>query len=108
MAEDEKASGGGGPDDLSRYPGQFLRIQGFISLVFCMALGLTLSIFFLIFRWGWITMPSQDVVNFVSGSPWNLLSAFAFGFVGGTLFSGFYNMVVVRRINLFGIDRMTN
>ncbi len=108
LAEDEKGSGGGGPDDPYRHQGVLMRMQGFIAIVFGMALGLTLVVFFLIFRWGWITAPTTIVAAFVGGPFWNLLASFAFGFIAGTLFSAFYNLLVFRRINLFGLDRMMN
>lgn len=105
MPEPSHSGGGGGPDDEQQYEGHLMRMQGFIALVFGMALGLTLMILFLIFRWNWISSPTAGVRIFVNGTWWNLLSTFTIGFISGTMFAAFHNLLIFRRTNLFGLDR---
>jgi len=53
IAADEdgsSAGGGGGPDVENRFPERVLRSHGFLALAFGFALGLTLMIFFGLFR----------------------------------------------------------
>jgi len=100
-------SGGGGPDDGARtLESAAGRSQGYLTVAFGFALGLTLMVFFGIFRaYPGLISEFRALRDFVGGEidP-NLWLSFLFGFVGGTLISGVYNMLVVRRLNLFGLE----
>ncbi|MBN2009548.1 hypothetical protein JW960_09415 [candidate division KSB1 bacterium] len=99
--DNTRGGSGGGPDDDSNYLAQTVRVYGFSAIAFGFALGLTFLIFFGLFRlWG---APSTHITAFVSKINPNLWLCFIAGFVGGTLISGIYNLLMVRRINLFGL-----
>ncbi len=99
--EGSSSSGGGGPDDPTRNPAIVRRSQGFLALAFGLALGLSLMVFFAVFHFyhapidAW--QPFFDLVK-----P-NLWLTFLYGFVGGSLIAGFYNMLVIRRLQFFGL-----
>lgn len=106
MAESSGKSGGG-PDDPTRLEQVTVRSQGFLMIAFGIALGLTLMILFGVFR----QFPSL-VTDFEDLHKWvttasinpNLWMSFVIGFVAGTLLSGIYNILVVRRLNLLGLE----
>jgi hypothetical protein len=50
--------------------------------------------------------PSQGVKDLVDQLLW--WQVFLFGFFGGTLISAIYNLLVLRRLNLFGLDSGTD
>ena len=92
---------GPNPDDPTRGPGAILRSQGFLLLAFGFALGLCLMVFFGIFhRFGAPIAAWQPFFNQVNPNLW---VTFLYGFIGGTVVSGIYNVLVVRRLNLFGL-----
>lgn len=99
-------SGGGGPDDGARtLESAGGRSQGYLAVAFGLALGLTLMVFFGIFRaFPGLISEFRALQEFVAAVYPNLWLSFVFGFVGGTLISAIYNMLVVRRLNLFGLE----
>jgi len=99
-------SGGGGPDDGARtLESAAGRSQGYLTVAFGVALGLTLMVFFGIFRaYPGLISEFRALRDFVGAINPNLWLSFLFGFIGGTLISGVYNMLVVRRLNLFGLE----
>ncbi len=100
--EQEGASaGGGGPEDDPRSPRLALRSQGLLTLAFGFALGIALIALFLLITW---LRPTVMLPTFSSDTLLNLLFLFLFGFISGTLISGIYNLLVVRRLNLFGLE----
>ncbi len=104
ISPDESSVGsGGGPDDPTRLSGFIQRSQGFLLLAFGFALGLCLMAFFGIFR-RFGAPPIAGLQEFVAQVNPNLWLTFLYGFVGGTVFSGIYNVLVVRRLNLFGLE----
>ncbi len=46
-----------------------------------------------------------DFISLSSENLLNLFYTFLFGFIVGTVISGIYNVLVFRRLNLFGIDK---
>jgi hypothetical protein len=92
-------TGGGGPEDDHRSPQAFLRTQGLLALAFGFALALALVIFFWLIR---AFPPTAEVGNFFR--QFNLWFIFLFGLIVGTIMSGVYNLLVVRRLNLFGLE----
>jgi len=96
--EESTGGHGGGPEDDPRFPRGSFRVQGYLSVAFGFALGLTFLAFFGILK---IISAPPAFVNFFGLDP---LPTFIFGFVGGTLFSLVYNILVVRRLNLFGLE----
>ncbi|NIR52817.1 MAG: hypothetical protein GWN00_37970 [Aliifodinibius sp.] len=91
---------GGGPEDDPRFPRVAFRAQGFMSVAFGFALGLTFLAFLGILHI--IKLPTDALEPFIaSANPWLI---FIFGFIAGTLISGIYNILVIRRLNLFGLE----
>ncbi|MDZ7260954.1 MAG: hypothetical protein ONB05_02385 [candidate division KSB1 bacterium] len=101
--EDRPPDPGDGPEDDPRFPARTLRSHGFLALAFGFALGLTLMIFFGLFRA--FGAPTSGLADFVSRVNPNLWLSFLCGFIGGTLISAIYNFLIFRRLNLFGLDR---
>lgn len=99
---ESSARGGGGPDDPTRVSEFIQRSQGFLLLAFGFALGLCLMVFFGIFNRFGAPIPAwQPFFNQVNPNLW---LTFLYGFIGGTVVSGIYNILVVRRLNLFGLE----
>lgn len=103
QADEEAGKGGGGPDEDTRYPQRTLRSHGFLSIAFGFALGLTLVIFFALFRI--YDQPPFGLKDWVARAHPNLWFTFLGGFIGGTLVAAIYNLLIFKRINLFGLDR---
>lgn len=103
ISADTTRSGPPPPDDPTRDTPFILRSQGFLLLAFGFALGLCLMVFFGIFyRFG--APPIAGLQDFVAQVNPNLWLTFLYGFIGGTVVSGIYNVLVVRRLNLFGLE----
>ena len=96
--------GGGGPEGEGQSSNDIIRSQGLLSMAFGFALGIALVVFYLII---YLANLSPAILNIVPGSSLaiHLVSCFLTGFICGTIFSIIYNLLVVRRFNLFGIDR---
>lgn len=106
-ADETGGQGGGGPDDPTRVARFVIRSQGFLMLAFGIALGLTCMVFFEVFhilRESEFIKPFTGLQEFIKELNPNIWLSFAFGFVGGTVLSGIYNILVVRRLNLFGLE----
>jgi hypothetical protein len=105
ISPEEQSKTGGGDDPNNPFPTPTLAQQGLLVLAFGFALGLTLIIFFMLFKFsGWTSLP-KIVEDWVANTHPNLWISFLIGFIGGTLLAGIYNFLIFRRINLFGLDR---
>lgn len=89
-------------EDDPRTPKIILRSQGLLALAYGVALGLTFMIFFGFFRL--IGTPSGALSLFVADLRLNLWMSFIYGFIGGVAIAVVYNILVVRRLNLFGLE----
>ena len=96
--------GGGGPEGEGQSGNGVVRSHGVLSLAFGFAVGVALLVLYLII---YLANLSTAVVNLLPGPSllMNLLICFVVGFVGGTIISVIYNLLIVRRLNLFGLDR---
>lgn len=95
--------GGGGHDIDAQFPARQLQSHGFIALAFGFALALTLSIFFIIFKF--IRPVPFGLENWLD-KPWpNLAITFLIALVVGTLIAAIYNMLIFHRLNMFGLGR---
>ena len=103
IAPEGTGQGGGGPEDEPRSRARTIQSNGFLVLAFGFALGLTLMLFFLLFRV--FGAPFTDLTNFVQKINPNLWLSFLAGFIGGTLVSAIYNLLLFRRLTLFGLDK---
>ena len=97
--------GGGGPDEDLRFRSIQIRSHGFVALAFGVALGLTLAILFVV-----IYAFEPDVPKITEwahkGRPiFKFFLCFLYGIIAGTLISGIYNMLVFRKLNIFGLER---
>jgi len=119
--------GGGGPEDDARDAINNLRSYGFIAAWFGLALGITLVILYLmllalkpqgpleklypegVVKINQISAPAApDTDNSSRSLVTNLAYIFIFGFAAGTLIAVIYNVLVVKRINLFGLESNLN
>jgi hypothetical protein len=101
--EKHGSSGGRGPepeDELSRQQ-TVLRTQGFLALAFGFALGVTMMVFFCLFRV--LGAPTAGLQSFVMQINPNLWLSFIYGFVGGTLLAVIYNLLAINHAQLFGL-----
>ena len=65
-------------------------------------MGIAFMIFFGMLR---LFSPTGAVADFISQVNPNLWLSFLFGFVGGSVMAGIiYNVLVLRRLNLFGLE----
>ncbi len=103
-AEGQSSGGspGGGPEDDPNFRGVALRAQGLLTLACGFALGIAFMLFFWLIRsFGTPTGVVRDFVDHVNPNLW---FSFLLGFLGGTLLAAVYNLLVVRRVNLFGLE----
>jgi hypothetical protein len=100
--EESTPKPGGGPEDDPGFPRVALRSQGLLTLAFGFALGVAFMLLFWFIRT--FGAPIGAVADFVSQINPNLWLSFLYGFVGGTVMSAIYNYLVVRRLNLFGLE----
>ena len=95
-------TGGGPPEDDPSFPGVALRSQGLLTLAVGLAMGVTfMLLFWLIRAYGTPTGVVRDFVMHINPNIW---FSFLLGFLGGTLLAAIYNLLVVRRLNLFGLE----
>jgi hypothetical protein len=96
--------GGGGPEGEGQSGNDINRSQGLLSLAFGFAFGIALLVFYLIIYLGNF---SPVILNMIPGFSLliHLIICFVVGFICGTLISVIYNLIIVRRFNLFGVDR---
>jgi hypothetical protein len=100
--EKHGSAGGRGPEDELRQRQVTLRTQGFLALAFGFALGITLMVFFCLFRI--FGAPTAGLESFVMQVRPNLWLSFLYGFIGGTLLAGIYNLLAVHELHLFGLE----
>lgn len=92
------ATGGGGPEDDPRFAQRALRTQGFLTLAFGFAVGVACMVLYgLIQGFG---LANQTWLTFLPG----LGRSFLYGFIGGSIISGIYNLLALHRLNLFGLE----
>ncbi len=96
--------GGGQPEDEPGFARVALRSQGLLTLAFGFALGLAFMLLFVLVREMGTPTPAGIVATFVAQINPNLWLSFLAGFLSGTLLAAVYNLLVVRRINLFGLE----
>jgi hypothetical protein len=90
-------SGGDPPgEDDPRLPRLGLGAQGLLALAFGFALGLTSLLFYFILR-----ERAADFIADLQLTPW---LSFIYAFIIGTVIAVIYNLLVLRRLNLFGLD----
>ncbi|MGH7491369.1 MAG: hypothetical protein ACREOO_03130 [bacterium] len=90
------------PEDDAQFRGVALRSQGLLTLAVGFAMGMAFMLFFWLIRtYG---TPTGAVRDFVTQLNPNLGLSFLLGFLGGTLLAAVYNLLVVRRVNLFGLE----
>ncbi len=99
---EKEGKGGIGTEDDPRSPGFTLRTQSLLSIAFGLALGITFMIFFFIFQY--VNPPRGTLTNFASQLHLSWWLSFLYGFIGGTVMAAIYNMLVVHRLNLFGLE----
>jgi hypothetical protein len=102
LGEQHGTEEGGGPESYSPQGTSRLRAQGFLALALGFAAGLTLVLLFLFFRL--VGAPTPGLQLFVSQINPNLWWSFLVGLIGGTLLAAIYNLLVIRHLNLFGLD----
>lgn len=100
--EKHGSSGGRGPEDQLGQKQGTLRTQGLLALAFGFAMGATIVVLFCLFRL--FGAPTAALANFVMQIHPNLWLGFLYGFVGGTLLAGIYNLLVVHEFHLFGLE----
>ncbi len=100
--ETHGSSGGRGPEDELSQRQVTLRTQGFLALAFGFALGVTIMVFFFLFRI--FGAPTASLQNFVMQVNPNLWLGFLYGLVGGTLLAAIYNLLAVHHVQLFGLE----
>ncbi len=107
MAEDKLRSGEA-PEDSPRYTRSLFRTQGLLTLAFGFAFGITLVVLYFVL----LLLGSNNPLPFPNaGAAENItetvLILFVIGFIAGTLVAAVYNLLVVRRLNLFGLESST-
>ena len=110
--EDKSGRGGGGPEDDPRYPAKALRTNGFSVLAFAVALAITFTLFFGIvevFLLPEIPTPNNQIedgfIRFINAvEPHEWPSYLLYGFFAGVAIAGVYNLLMVKRLNIFGLE----
>jgi hypothetical protein len=100
---------GGGPEDNGSRSVSSLGSQGLLALAFGFALGLTLVIVYFIFKLSFFPENINSLLPELARG--NFLTAvyyFLFGLVPGTILAALYNVLVLRRLNLFGMEQYHN
>ena len=96
---------GGGPEGNSSRSMASLGSQGLLALAFGFALGLTFVIIYFVFKLSFFPEQISGLLpELASGDLLNAIYYFLFGLVPGTILSMVYNILVLRRLNLFGIE----
>jgi hypothetical protein len=92
-------------EDDPRTPKIVLRSQGLLALAFGLALGVTFMLFCGLFSMaGAPDAPDGALASFIADLRLNLWLSFLYGFIGGLGIAVVYNLLVVRRLNLFGLE----
>ena len=106
ISPDEFASGKGvGPEDNSLYSKFAAKQQGFVAIAFGFALGLTLIVLFLLLQIPYL----PDAITGILPVFWgNILYSigvyFISGLIIGSVLSVIYNLLLHKRLDLFGLD----
>ncbi len=107
FAHEQHSKSGGGDDTPSRGQLLYTQASGVIAIAYGIALGITFVIFLATLKFlptGFLP-PVSGIEDFFDLDAFAFAKAFLYGFVGGTLFSAFYNLLVVRWFNIFGQSR---
>jgi hypothetical protein len=91
--------GGGGPEGGGGSRGFVQRTEGLLSLAFGLALGVALIALVWLLREYAPANGAPDIVT-----RYDYWQVFIVGLIGGTIISAIYNFLVVRRLNLFGLE----
>ncbi len=103
--EDVAGGAHGGTEDDPNFPRVVLRSQGLLATAFGFAFGLTFMLFFAFFRvFGAKANPNGTMARFVAEINPDLWLSFLYGFIAGTAIAVVYNILVMRRLNLFGLE----
>jgi hypothetical protein len=96
---------GGGPEENPSYIRGGMSSQGILTLAFGFALGCTLAILYLIIKLPLFPVEIGRLLPALSEN-WlvTLLYYFLSGFTFGTIIAGIYNLLVVKRLNMFGFE----
>jgi len=99
---DNPGSNGDGPGDPD---GTRRRVQAHVlmSSAFGIAAGLTFTLFFLAFHF-LLPVPAGPLADFFAAVTPNLLWAFLYGLIFGTVVAFVYNGLVAHHFNIFNID----
>ncbi len=102
--------GSGGPEDDPNYPHRNLATHGLVATAFGIALGIAMVIISLILKQLTLSGPLADILNAYSTQTlWlDMVIVFVSGFVGGTILAFIYNLLVVKRLSLFGTESNLN
>ena len=106
IAPDESSGKkGGGPEDNSRYPQAAAKQQGFLAIAFGLALGLTLVIVYLLLQIPSLPGSMTNLLPTFWGSAiYSILIYFISGVIIGSVLSMIYNLLLHKRLDLFGLD----
>lgn len=116
IATKPKSGGGGGTDEHPGFPDLELRSHGIVVVIFGIAFGL--ASFFAYYILSYTVEKNGDhikasfssdfftiIKELLNNSFSTALLFFVGGLVFGTMLAGLYNVLIFRRLNLFGIDR---
>jgi hypothetical protein len=96
---------GGGPEENPSYIRAALSSQGLLTLAFGFALGLTLVIIYFVIKLPFFPdQISRLLPALAENGLTTALYYFLSGFTFGTIVAGLYNLLVVKRLNLFGLE----
>lgn len=102
---DSPGSKGISPEEDPRYPNSGTRTFGFLSIAFGIALGITFILFFSLLP---SIVPGGVFKDFAVQLHLSWWQSFVIGFTTGMFLSVVYNMLVVRRLNLFGLESLSD
>ena len=111
FAEDKTGRGGGGPEDDPRHSAKAIRTNGLSVFAFAIALALVFAMFFGVFE-AYLHPEIDESASTLDGflkliasvEPEEWYAYILYGFFMGAAIAGIYNLLVVRRINIFGME----
>jgi len=96
---------GGCPEDDPRYPQSIIPSRGFSVVAFAFALAITFLVLFASVEIIKFRIDCGELCKFISSvEPKVWLSYLAYGAFTGAMIAGIYNMLVVKGLNLFGLE----